>query len=570
MSEPALSYREAVSFNRRMEKNSFNATWMATLPAAVQTFLGGRNGKGDVYAYDMAYRLVDARYDVTNPLAEVASPGTQPFVNRVQYTIDGLGNRSQTQAWPPTPPTGVLYSADVVNQYTSVGGVTRSHDNNGNLTDDGTYLFGYDFQNRLVELKNKSTSLVIATYRYDALGRRVEKAVVGGATTRYILDGVQVVEEYDGANTWQARYVYEDGIDQPRCMDRADIADVNGNANTTEVLRFHYHQQALGSVTEITQPTGAVVEWVTYDVYGQPTIRDKGGTVITQSAVGNPYLYTGREFDPESGLFFYRARTYDPAAGRFLQRDPLGYVDGLCHYAYARHAPSTHDDPLGLLAASGKGRLRSFLLLRGARPRSEGVESRIAVAGSTCGTVTGFAARVPWNSPVHFGILDDILELLGIKKKDPVLTGGPVHRGPRIPFTPPRLPLPRPQAPVNPMTPARPSGATQGPAGAQPPPSWPPIGPQPQLPLAGPLPSIEKMLEEMIFEKAVPLLGPDNWGRLAGRRGFDIFKGWYHRQYKKQGDPDASPDELGELWDEWDKQGRPNAEGTRTEPRDSD
>ena len=95
----------------------------------------------------------------------------------------------------------------MVNQYTTVGGTSRTHDNNGNLTDDGAYLYGYDFQNRLVELKNKSTSLVIATYRYDALGSRVEKAVVGGATTRYVLDGVQVVEEYDGSNAWQAPYV---------------------------------------------------------------------------------------------------------------------------------------------------------------------------------------------------------------------------------------------------------------------------------------------------------------------------------------------------------------------------
>ena len=127
------------------------------------------------------------------------------------------------------------------------------------------------------------------------------RPVAGGATTRYILDGVQVVEEFDGSNVWQARYVYEDGIDQPRCMDRADIADVNGNSNTTEVLRFHYHQQALGSVTELTQPTGAVVEWVTYDVYGQPTIRNQVGRTVTQSAVGNPWLYTGRELTRSRG-----------------------------------------------------------------------------------------------------------------------------------------------------------------------------------------------------------------------------------------------------------------------------
>jgi RHS repeat-associated protein len=131
-------------------------------------------------------------------------------------------------------------------------------------------------------------------------------------------------------------------------MDRADIADVNGNSNTTEVLRFHYHQQALGSVTELTQPSGAVVEWVTYDVYGLPTIRNQVGTAVTQSAVGNAWLFTGREYDPESGLYFYRARTYDPGTGRFLQRDPAGYPDGLSAHEFTRSSPVHLTDPLGL------------------------------------------------------------------------------------------------------------------------------------------------------------------------------------------------------------------------------
>ena len=181
-----------------------------------------------------------------------------------------------------------------------------------------------------------------------ALGRRVEKAVSGGATTRYLLDGVQVVEEYDGSDAWQARYVYEDGIDRPRCMDRADIADVDGDQNTTEVMRFHYHQQALGCVTEMSEPGGAVVEWVTYDVYGLPTIRNQQGNQVSQSAIGNPYLYTGREYDPESGLYFYRARHYDPGKGRFLQRDPLGYPDSLTGYEYVISDPVTLLDPWGL------------------------------------------------------------------------------------------------------------------------------------------------------------------------------------------------------------------------------
>ena len=243
----------------------------------------------------------------------------------------------------------------MVNQYTQVGGVTRTHDGNGNLSDDGTYLFGYDFENRLVQLTNKSTS---GGDRHLPLRRAGAAGREGGQWRRHDAlyprrrpgrRGVRRLEHLAGAGT-----SYEDGIDQPRCMDRADISDVNGNSNTTEVLRFHYHQQALGCVTEMTQPTGAVVEWVTYDVYGQPTVRDLNGTVVGQSAVGNPYLYTGREYDAESGLYFYRARTYDPGTGRFLQRDPLGHKSGCCLHEYACSSPAGRLDPLGLDSLRGR------------------------------------------------------------------------------------------------------------------------------------------------------------------------------------------------------------------------
>ncbi len=291
--------------------------------------------------------------------------------------LDGLGNRSQVLTTPPTPPSTVTYASDVVNQYTQVGGVTRTHDNNGNLTDDGTYLFQYDFENRLVEVKLKATQAVIATYRYDALGRRVEKAVSGGATTRYVLDGQEAVEEYDGQDVWQARYVYEDGIDRPRVMDQADQADVNGNQNTTEVLRFTYHQQALGSVTEISEPGGSVVEWVTYDVYGKPTILDQQGNVVTQSPVGNPYLFTGREFDAEDGLYFYRARAYDPVAGRFLQADPCHYRDSFNGYEYARSASASYQDPLGL--SSGLAPVTRISYERTGDPKQDRENAREAI-----------------------------------------------------------------------------------------------------------------------------------------------------------------------------------------------
>jgi RHS repeat-associated protein len=74
--------------------------------------------------------------------------------------------------------------------------------------------------------------------------------------------------------------------------------------------------------------------------------------------IGNPYTFTGRRLDYTTGLYYYRARTYSPDLGRFLQRDPLGYVDGLNLFAYAGNNPAVVTDPWGLtwglgLSASG-------------------------------------------------------------------------------------------------------------------------------------------------------------------------------------------------------------------------
>ena len=64
--------------------------------------------------------------------------------------------------------------------------------------------------------------------------------------------------------------------------------------------------------------------------------------------MGNRYLYTGREWEPETGLYYYRARHYDPTLGRFLQPDPIGYADGLNMYEYVGSDPVSFTDPLGL------------------------------------------------------------------------------------------------------------------------------------------------------------------------------------------------------------------------------
>ena len=101
-----------------------------------------------------------------------------------------------------------------------------------------------------------------------------------------------------------------------------------------------YEADGLGSVTSLTNGAGAVAQSYTYDSFGKST--------GTTGSLANPFQYTAREFDTETGLYYYRARYYDPQIGRFISEDPPGFKGGINFYAYVQNSPTRLSDPLGL------------------------------------------------------------------------------------------------------------------------------------------------------------------------------------------------------------------------------
>ena len=199
-----------------------------------------------------------------------------------------------------------------------------SYDANGNtLSDAQGRSFTWDFENRLTQAVNPSVGTT--TFKYDPFGRRIQKSGPLG-TTNYLYDRMNLVAEIDSSGNVLARYTQRKGVDQPLAQLRS---------GTTS----YYEQDGLGSITSLSNAAGAVAETYTYDSYGKPTAST--GTLT------NPFQYTGREFDTETGIYYYRARYFDPTAGRFLNQDPIRFGGGANFYAYTRNNPVARIDPFG-------------------------------------------------------------------------------------------------------------------------------------------------------------------------------------------------------------------------------
>lgn len=248
-----------------------------------------------------------------------------------------------------------------LHQITAIDNTPLSYDDNGNLLDDGHRMLVYDAFNRLKTVTRKSDDQLLASYIYDAMGRRIQKMlhvywfsgfVFPTPEQRdYYYVGNQCVEErndFPGLSTITKQYVWGLYVDEPIQM-RLNVS----GAFQGDVYPL---QDMLYRTTAVTDSNGDILEIYDTDAYGRTmTFSPAGGDADWFTDDDNfksfpsfEYIFTGRRYDPESELYFYRARYYNPALGRFLQRDPILYKESMNIYEYVRSNSINRLDPTGL------------------------------------------------------------------------------------------------------------------------------------------------------------------------------------------------------------------------------
>jgi RHS repeat-associated protein len=89
-----------------------------------------------------------------------------------------------------------------------------------------------------------------------------------------------------------------------------------GTGHIAELNQYFYHGDHLGSTAYVSNVLGEAVQHLEYSAFGETFFEEHSSSNAT------PYLYSSKERDSETGLYYYGARYYNPATSSWLSVDP--------------------------------------------------------------------------------------------------------------------------------------------------------------------------------------------------------------------------------------------------------
>lgn len=286
----------------------------------------------------------------------------QPTYRRKEYYRGELAwNNMSSAVWQSVTNLAVLQDGanpDIVTN--KIGNVFLPqtaeqflYDEDGNLTNDGRWVYTWDAENRLKSMTAKSAipsgAKVALAFAYDHQGRRIQTVVsnwTGSAyaaqsTNKFIYDGWNLIAELDAENTLLRSYTW--GLDLSGSEQGA--GGVGGLVTVNLVTNVHFAAfDGNGNVMTLLDVTNelASAEYA-YDPFGRP-IRGEGPV-----ARSNPFRFSTKYTDHNTDLIYYGLRWYNHAVGRWLSRDPAGeHNGGPALYSLAHNDAIDRIDVLGL------------------------------------------------------------------------------------------------------------------------------------------------------------------------------------------------------------------------------
>ncbi|MEI6147775.1 MAG: RHS repeat-associated core domain-containing protein [bacterium] len=324
------------------------------------------------YEYDELGQVVAGRKATAAgvPVAESQYEYNYDLIGNRNWATDGAGRRRS-------------YSVNEVNQYTEMtipgqirrvrgGGtvfiiglgpglaasdgvaverVEPRYDADGNLTDDGRFTYVWDGENRLAGVSNQQSRVA---FRYDYLSRRIGKSVftntseawVPTAESTFVYDGWNLVAEtqVSGISTQVSSYVW--GLDLSGTLQGAGgigglLFASLGNPTTNNSTTVFYAHDGNGNVTDLLDTNGASMAHYEYDPFGSVT------ALTGPEASHNPFRFSTKYAEAETGLSYYGYRYYSPAQGRWLNRDPIRNRGSRNLYSFVDNDTVNFVDPDG-------------------------------------------------------------------------------------------------------------------------------------------------------------------------------------------------------------------------------